>query len=449
MNMNITRHTIAGLALAAALVSCRKTDGYLFDNVVYLNVAETKAEQSATVGKTIPEKEYTLYASLAYPSETDVDVSVEVVPDLVDTYNALHGTSYPMLDSEYFEFKGGEFVIPAGKIVSGISTLSLKNLMGEGENQEGALPEDETYLVPVSITSSSVSTLEESATAYYLVKRSSNITIAAQLGEGNWINFPTLDKYSDNSNAFNGLTAVTYEAFIYIDTFIDSMKKADDDETISVSISSIMGKEQYLLLRIGDTSIERRQLQFVGEAAGASFGKMPKSDARKNLEAGRWYHVAATFDQKTQMALIYVDGVLQSQTKGSVIMEGKTIDLAERAFYDMWMQMPEDEKKANESQYGGLDEAYQFFIGKSYDDYRPLNGKIAEVRVWSVARTQQEIYDNMYEIKEPESIPELIGYWKFNDGQGNVIKDYSRYHNDGVAEKDLTWPSGIEIPKTH
>ena len=41
----------------------------------------------------------------------------------------------------------------------------------------------------------------------------------------------------------------------------------------------------------------------------------------------------------------------------------------------------------------------------------------------------------------------IVGYWKFNEGAGNTIKDYSRYHNDGEAEYDLVWPDGVEIPK--
>ena len=89
----------------------------------------------------------------------------------------------------------------------------------------------------------------------------------------------------------------------------------------------------------------------------------------------------------------------------------------------------------------------QFFISYSYDDYRPLNGKICEARVWSVARTQEQIWENMYEIADPESDPTLLGYWKFNEGSGNTIKDYSQYHNDGEAAKDIVWPDGIEIPK--
>ena len=87
------------------------------------------------------------------------------------------------------------------------------------------------------------------------------------------------------------------------------------------------------------------------------------------------------------------------------------------------------------------------FIGRSYDDYRPLNGKIAEARVWSVARTPEQIWENMYEIENPENDSTLLGYWKFNEGSGNTVKDYSMYGNDGVAKYDIIWPQGIEIPK--
>lgn len=82
-----------------------------------------------------------------------------------------------------------------------------------------------------------------------------------------------------------------------------------------------------------------------------------------------------------------------------------------------------------------------------YDDYRPLNGKIAEARVWSVARTPEQIWENMYEIENPENDPTLLGYWKCNDASGNTVKDYSMYGNDGVAKYDIIWPQGIEIPK--
>lgn len=430
--------------LLGALTACERydADDHKFGNVVYLNVSQTSPVQLATFSNNRPTYDCTLQAALTYPAAQDVRVSLAVDPSLVAAYNARYGTAWPMLDEKYYTLSAPETTIAAGRTVSDVVTLQLRGLMGEGEEQTGALPLDETYLVPVRISGATMDVLRGSDVAYYVVKRSSAITVAAQLGAGNWINFPTLDKYGTNSSAWNGLTAMTYEALIYIDQFATT-----DAEGLPVNISSVLGVEQYLLLRIGDTNFERQQLQFDGSGSGSQFGKFPGKDATKNLEAGRWYHVACTYDQAARTVRIYVDGQLQSEESGVGIAtqsEDNRINLAMRALYDYYLNNPTED---NEKKYGGFVDAYQFFIGKSYDEKRPLNGKIAEARVWSVARTPEQIWENMYNVENPADDPTLLGYWKFNEGAGNTVRDYSMYGNDGVAESDITWPAGIEIPK--
>lgn len=438
------RYIITLFVLLGALTACERydADDHKFGNVVYLDVSQTSPVQLATFSNNRATYDCTLQAALAYPAGQDVQVSLAVDPSLVADYNARYGTAWPMLDEKYYTLSAPETTIAAGRTVSDVVTLQLRGLMGEGEEQTGALPLDETFLVPVRISGASMDVLRGSDVAYYVVKRSSAITVAAQLGEGNWINFPTLDKYGTNSSAWNGLTAMTYEALIYIDEFATT-----DAEDMPVSISSVMGVEQYLLLRIGDTNFERQQLQFDGSGSGSQFGKFPGKDATKNLEAGRWYHVACTYDQTTRTVRVYVDGRIQSEESGVGIAtqsEDNRINLAMRALYDYYLNNPTEE---NEKKYGGFVDAYQFFIGKSYDEKRPLNGKIAEARVWSVARTPEQIWENMYNVENPADDPTLLGYWKFNEGAGNTVRDYSMYGNDGVAESDITWPAGIEIPK--
>lgn len=438
------RYLITFFVLLGALTACERydADDHKFGNVVYLNVSQTSPVQLATFSNNRPTYDCTLQAALTYPAAQDVQVSLAVDPSLVAAYNARYGTAWPMLDEKYYTLSAPETTIAAGRTVSEVVTLQLKELMGEGEEQTGALPLDETFLVPVRISGASMDVLRGSDVAYYVVKRSSAITVAAQLGEGNWINFPTLDKYGANSQAWNGLTAMTYEALIYIDEFATT-----DAEGLPVNISSVLGVEQYLLLRIGDTNFERQQLQFDGSGSGSQFGKFPGKDATKNLEAGRWYHVACTYDQAARTVRIYVDGQLQSEESGVGIAtqsEDNRINLAMRALYDYYLNNPTED---NEKKYGGFVDAYQFFIGKSYDEKRPLNGKIAEARVWSVARTPEQIWENMYNVENPADDPTLLGYWKFNEGAGNTVRDYSMYGNDGVAESDITWPAGIEIPK--
>lgn len=438
------RYLITFFVLLGALTACERydADDHKFGNVVYLNVSQTSPVQLATFSNNRETYDCTLQAALTYPAAQDVRVSLAVDPSLVAAYNARYGTAWPMLDAKYYALSTETATIAAGRTVSEVVTLQLKELMGEGEEQTGALPLDETYLVPVRISGASIDVLGGSDVAWYVVKRSSAITVAAQLGAGNWINFPTLDKYGANSKAWNGLTAMTYEALIYIDQFATT-----DAEGLPVNISSVLGVEQYLLLRIGDTNFERQQLQFDGSGSGSQFGKFPGKDATKNLEAGRWYHVACTYDQAARTVRIYVDGQLQSEESGVGIAtqsEDNRINLAMRALYDYYLNNPTED---NEKKYGGFVDAYQFFIGKSYDEKRPLNGKIAEARVWSVARTPEQIWENMYNVENPADDPTLLGYWKFNEGAGNTVRDYSMYGNDGVAESDITWPAGIEIPK--
>ena len=411
-------------AALAALSSCDRFDPVdrVFDNCAYLDVSATSQTQAATFGNRLGSLEKQLSVTLAYPADKDVKATVSVDASLVDTYNHRHGTDYQLLPDNYLDFTGATVTIEAGKVASEKVTIGLKNLMGQGEEQTGAMEIDKTWLLPVKVTSDDIRTLDGSSVAYYLVKRSSAITVAAQLTD-NWIEFPLMDTPGEVADAYNGLTALTYEALVNIDRF--DLKNGTED----CNISTVMGVEQYLLLRIGDANFERQCLQFDGSGNGSQFGKLPsKSDPAKKLYSGSWYHVACTYDQNTRTARIYLNGKVIDEVKDAGVA-GPTADnsitLAMRAL--------------------GMPEAYQFFICKSYNDHRPLQGKIAEARVWRTARTQDEIWKNMYRIENPKEQKDLIGYWKFDDGEGNTVKDYSWVGNHGKAVADIIWPDGIEI----
>ncbi len=415
------------MAIAAALAAISSCDRFdpvdrVFDNCAYLDVSATSQTQAATFGNRLGSLEKQLSVTLAYPADKDVKATVSVDASLVDTYNHRFGTDYQLLPDNYLDFAGATVTIEAGKVASEKVTIGLKNLMGQGEEQTGAMEIDKTWLLPVKVTSDDIRTLDGSSVAYYLVKRSSAITVAAQLTD-NWIEFPLMDTPGAVADAYNGLTALTYEALVNIDRF--DLKNGTED----CNISTVMGVEQYLLLRIGDANFERQCLQFDGSGNGSQFGKLPsKSDPAKKLYSGSWYHVACTYDQNSRTARIYLNGKMIDEVKDAGVA-GPTADnsitLAMRAL--------------------GMPEAYQFFIGKSYNDHRPLQGKIAEARVWRTARTQEEIWKNMYRIENPKEQKDLIGYWKFDDGEGNTVKDYSWVGNHGKAVADIIWPDGIEI----
>lgn len=415
---------IIRIAVLALLVSCNRFEpvDHVFDNCAYLDVSATSQTQAATFGNRVSSLEKHLCVALSYPSDKDVKATISVDASLTDAFNHRYGTDYQLLPDAYLDFSPVSVTIEAGKVNSEKVSIGLKNLMGQGEDQTGAMEIDKTYLLPVRLSSEDISTMDGSSVAYYLVKRSSAITVAAQLTD-NWIEFPLMDTPGEVADAYNGLTALTYEALVNVDRF-----DLDNKDGVC-NISTVMGVEQYLLLRIGDANFERQCLQFDGSGNGSQFGKLPsKSDPAKKLYSGSWYHVACTYDQNERVARIYVNAKLIDEVKEAGVA-GPTADnkitLAMRAL--------------------GMPEAYQFFIGKSYNDFRPLQGKIAEARVWRVARTGDEIWKNMYRIENPKDQKDLIGYWKFNDGEGNVVKDYSWVGNHGKAVSDIIWPDGIEI----
>lgn len=415
---------IIRIAVLALLVSCNRFEpvDHVFDNCAYLDVSATSQTQAATFGNRVSSLEKHLCVALSYPSDKDVKATISVDASLTDAFNHRYGTDYQLLPDAYLDFSPVSVTIEAGKVNSEKVSIGFKNLMGQGEDQTGAMEIDKTYLLPVRLSSEDISTMDGSSVAYYLVKRSSAITVAAQLTD-NWIEFPLMDTPGEVADAYNGLTALTYEALVNVDRFDLNNKDG------VCNISTVMGVEQYLLLRIGDANFERQCLQFDGSGNGSQFGKLPsKSDPAKKLYSGSWYHVACTYDQNERVARIYVNANLIDEVKEAGVA-GPTADnkitLAMRAL--------------------GMPEAYQFFIGKSYNDFRPLQGKIAEARVWRVARTGDEIWKNMYRIENPKDQKDLIGYWKFNDGEGNVVKDYSWVGNHGKAVGDIIWPDGIEI----
>jgi hypothetical protein len=58
-----------------------------------------------------------------------------------------------------------------------------------------------------------------------------------------------------------------------------------------------------------------------------------------------------------------------------------------------------------------------FFVGTNGADPVSFDGKIDELRIWSTARSQAQIQDNMFELVSPNA-PGLTGYFRFDEGSG-------------------------------
>ncbi len=404
---NITRLfiSIAAAASISLLAACGETDytkDSPFENVVYIDAAQVKDLNQFTFNNVTETGARTLSATLAYPAGQDVSVGISADPSLVSLYNARLGGGYSPLDQKHWSLSASSVVIPAGQSSSKPVTVDFRGLT--------ELEIDKGYLLPVTIGSVSggMCVLEGSRTVCYVVRRSSAITSAVSLKD-NYFEVPGFDAGSPTADVVNGLKQLTYEAIVRVNDFGDDTRE----------ISTIMGIEQYCLFRFGDAGWPKQQLQFAVHEI-----KFPAADKSKVLQSGEWYHVAVTHNTESRTAAIYVDGQLYN----SIDNYGKTEDI--------------DLGKQERGKH------FMFKIGHSYgepdDMARMLDGEICEVRVWSVVRTQEEIYRNMYDV-DPAT-PGLCAYWKFNEGSGDTVKDWTGNGNDAVSYAPAVWPSGIEVP---
>jgi hypothetical protein len=170
-------------------------------------------------------------------------------------------------------------------------------------------------------------------------------------------------------------------------------------------ISTIMGVEhedKTLMIRIVNQKVE----------VSAFSGGLSSST---QLELNKWYHLAATYDGAT--VRLYINGKLDASR-------------AKSGLHNLSVYRPDDGA---------------FMIGKALGA-RFFDGEISDVRIWSTARTEDEIKENLCGI-DPET-PGLIANWKFDDRKGTMIKDYSPNKYDIETDTEFEWivnPSLCEI----
>lgn len=428
MNLYKLSLNILAAALMLSAASACDNEDYTekspFDNSAYLDIAAAKTSETFTFNRKVTAQTKPFAVKLAYPASVPVTAKLAVDPSLVAAYNAKNGTDYPPLAPDHYQLSASQVTIAPGRTTSDEVGLQFLDL--------DQLDIDATYICPLTIsTAEGVGLMEGSRVMYWLVRRSSAITTAINL-RNVYVAVPGFDKGSPTADVVNNLSALTMECIIRVNNFQEQ-------------ISSIMGVEQYMMMRIGDANFPTQQLQ-----TQTVFGKFPEASKTKNLNAGQWYHVALTWDLPSQTICFYVDGELQSISTTHGKSDLTAINLGDKA--------PDDEF--------GNGGDFNFYFGRSYGDShdpsRMFDGELCEARIWSEARTQEQIRASMYDIPDPSAEPTLRAYWKFDEGTGTIIQDRTGngnhahvvgywtdvQHTATLPKTDAQlWPSGIEVPK--
>jgi len=354
-----------GIIVFLNLYACKDKESDLLEPKVYFE----KAQQKLEVEENVNTYNFNIVARVSNVTDSDVNITYQIGnAQMVADYNAKNDTKYQMMSAENFSLEKNSATIKSGSVYATPCKLQLKNL---SQIAEGA-----TYLIPVTIADASLSTIE-AKTTFVEVTKPIVINKVFDLYGGKYLSIP-MGKDAK-------FKALTYEAMIYIDDYS--------------LLSTVMGAEGNLILRFGDTTVPKDQIQVAGNV---------QFNPSMKFQTKRWYHVALVFDGATKRTEIYVDGERVAEKTASV----------------------------NSFNLNG-----DFFIGYAYDydGTRTWKGKMCECRVWSVARTANELKNNKLGV-DPNS-EGLFGYWKLNGADvyqkdGNYyVKDQSKNHRDATSRR--------------
>lgn len=341
----------------------------------------------------------TIRASVAKPADADIHLTYKADPSLVSTYNQAYYAEAVLLPQEYYELSGTDAVINKGSVASTEVIVDFKDL--------NLLSTEQVYVLPVTIAeATNIDILSSACTNYFVFEGGALINVVADMKKENYISFPTFMESKASGEVCNNLHNYTLETLIRVHEF-------------SPGIQTVMGIEGYFLIRISDNGLQPNQLQ----VSTGAFGNLTDPSTCL-LTANKWTHIALVGDAEAGELRLYIDGQL-------IITETAT-----GIWQDISLGKP---VKANPWE----SESRSFYIGYSYSAGRELDGEFSECRIWNIAKTQEEIANNVYEV-DPES-EGLVAYWKFDEGEGKTVRDHTGNGNDGIAASVIAW-TPVSLP---
>lgn len=383
-NMNI-KYMLLAVALFLGFTACNDSENPI-TNRIFLNEAIGLENTTLFV---IPDEgtQVTVTPRLAKAIEQDVEVEIFVKAEALENYNKLYGTSYQIMNEGRYTLVNNKVVIPAGSVAGEPVKVDLRALIAE-ENKSGFI-----YALPLSVkaVNSSLPVLESSSTYFY----------AAQPVPMSDV--PQFQRYCTAKL----LLAEDYE---FDNWTFETLFNGSDFTMITTWVASAMGYnftngnhniQSGIMLRLGDAGNNPPSNCLNGRIQFA-----PRGVGDIGLKKDVWHHIAVV--SSNGKVTVYVDG------EPDYTIDAPALHPTVKFFAKHGIRL------AGENRMGGniLSNHYRY----------------SQVRLWSEARTVEQLKNNMYGV--PENTPNLVGYWKmdsYTEGKYTVNQDDKDVSIDGSA----------------
>lgn len=247
-----------------------------------------------------------------------------------------------------------------------------------------ATPNGESYAIPVAINITKGNISTIGTSGKYLILLNQPLIQAVPVM--NWRNHPSSDKEKKWNES---VTEYSLEFWVQMDGF-------------RINNQAIFNSED-IYIRFGDAMIDYDLLQI--KTLGSQVNTVT------HFLPNKWYHVAFVHDA-SGLLTIYINGVkdVTLQTKGGALTF---------TFLEMVC---------------------------SGSEYFKNNCKLAQVRLWRKAISPTQIISNMYYAVRSTD-PNLMGYWKLDEGEGNTFVDCTGQGRDMIVEDNLKWENDVRFDK--
>lgn len=382
--IKFTKYIVLGIALAA-FAGCNDAKLSTIDNGVYIE----EAAPSNTFGQQIEAQlvdegdvKKALTIRLVRAIDQDVTVTLDIDQQLIEDYNKQYKASYELLPEKFRSFEH-TVTIPAGEVSAPVINLTI---------QPFTTPNNEAYAIPIRITSVTgpIGLVGNANHILYLLT-SPNKQKAIILKLSN-----------KTSLSFKNEIPVTQWTIEYWIKF-DNITGKPTGDWVGLANKSFREKIfpgnaapisfNGILLRYWPQGVKQIAPVLQCQLDGNYF------DSEEFWYPDTWYHIAYTYDGST--ISLYKDGTLNNSKADSRDFTFNTISLAQS--------------------FG-----------------RNMQVEYAQIRLWSKYLTENAIQEGMSRQISGDS-DGLIGYWKCDEGKGNVLKDHSSNGNDITIKGTPGW----------